>query len=97
MTTTTRFSVLVTNSRNGGQHELTIDAVSVEQVIRLLGLTRPHYIIKRIAATCNARDFYPQGDGAYQQARKERDEAFRKLKEVQDLAEAWIARASGDI
>ncbi len=48
------------------------------------------------AATCNARDFYPQGDGAWQQARKERDEAFRKLKEVQDLAEAWMARASGD-
>ena len=50
MTTATRFSVLVTNSRNGGQHELTIDAVSVEQVIRLVGLTRPHYIIKRIDA-----------------------------------------------
>lgn len=48
-------------------------------------------------ATCNARDFYPQGNGAYQQARKERDDAFLKLKEVRDLAEAWMARASGDI
>jgi hypothetical protein len=48
-------------------------------------------------ATCNARDFYPQGNGAYQQARKERDDAFLKLKEVQNLAEAWMVRASGDI
>jgi len=48
-------------------------------------------------ATCNARDFYPQGDGAYQQAHRERAEALQKLKEVQDLAEAWMARASGNI
>lgn len=49
------------------------------------------------AATCNARDFYPQGPGAYQQARRERDDAFLKLKEVQNLAETWMARALGDI
>jgi hypothetical protein len=49
------------------------------------------------AATCNARDFYPQGDGAWEQARKERTEAFLKLREVQDMAEAWMARASGNI
>lgn len=52
------------------------------------------------AATCNARDFYVQGNNwqdAYQQAIKERAEALQKLKEVQDLAEAWMARASGDI
>lgn len=34
------------------------------------------------AATCNGRDFYPQGVGAYDQARHERDEAFRKLDQV---------------
>ena len=49
------------------------------------------------AATCNARDFYPQGPGACQQARRERDDAFLKLKEVQNLAETWMARALGDI
>ncbi len=48
-------------------------------------------------ATCNARDFYPQGDDAYKQARKERDEVLMKLKEVQDYAEDWMARALGDI
>jgi hypothetical protein len=46
------------------------------------------------AATCNARDFYPQGDAAWQQARDERAEMFRKLAEVQAYAEAWMARAS---
>jgi hypothetical protein len=45
------------------------------------------------AATCNARDFYPQGDAAWQQARDERAEMFRKLAEVQAYAEAWMARA----
>jgi hypothetical protein len=46
------------------------------------------------AATCNARDFYPQGDAAWQQARDERAEMFRKLAEVQAYAEAWMAQAS---
>jgi flagellar biosynthesis chaperone FliJ len=47
------------------------------------------------SATCNARDFYPQGDAAWQQARQEREEAFRKLKDLQSYAEAWFNRASG--
>jgi hypothetical protein len=34
------------------------------------------------AATCNGRDFYPQGASAYDQARHERDVAFQKLDEV---------------
>ena len=34
------------------------------------------------AATCNSRDFYPQGAAAWDQARHERDTAFRKLDEV---------------
>ena len=46
------------------------------------------------AATCNARDFYPQGGDAWQQARNERAEMFRKLAEVQAYAEAWMAQAS---
>jgi hypothetical protein len=45
-------------------------------------------------ATCNARDFYPQGDAAWQRAREERAEMFRKLAEVQAYAEAWMERAS---
>jgi sucrose-6-phosphate hydrolase SacC (GH32 family) len=53
------------------------------------------------AATCNARDFYPQGAAAltgwpsnWVQARAERAEMFRKLAEVQAYAEAWMERAS---
>lgn len=48
-------------------------------------------------ATCNGRDFYPQSDAAWQQARNERAEMFRKLAEVQAYAEAWMARASDHI
>ena len=48
-------------------------------------------------ATCNARDFYPQGPSAYEQARKEREEAFSKLAELQRYAEAWIERASAHL
>jgi hypothetical protein len=33
--------------------------------------------------TCNGRDFYPQGPGAYDQARAERTEALNKLCEAQ--------------
>jgi hypothetical protein len=44
-------------------------------------------------ATCNARDFYPQGPGAYEHARKEREEAFRRLGEVQAYAQAWMEAA----
>jgi reverse gyrase len=46
------------------------------------------------AATCNARDFYPQCTDAWIQARDERAEMFRKLAEVQAYAEAWMAQAS---
>jgi hypothetical protein len=49
------------------------------------------------AATCNARDFYPQGDAAWQQARDERTEMLLKLAEVQAYAEAWMAWASDHI
>ena len=46
------------------------------------------------AATCNARDFYPQEPGAWQRARAERDEAFRLLQLVSDYAEQWEAHAA---
>jgi hypothetical protein len=45
-------------------------------------------------ATCNARDFYPQEPTAWDRARQEREEAFRKLKELQRYASAWMERAS---
>jgi len=47
------------------------------------------------AATCNARDFYPQEPGAYARAMSQRFEAFRKLREVQAYAQAWM-EAAGD-
>jgi hypothetical protein len=49
------------------------------------------------AATCNARDFYSQGDAAWQQARDDRAAAFRKLAEVQAYAQAWMEQASGSV
>ena len=57
-------------------------------------LTRHDTAAALSAATCNARDFYPQGAAAWQQARDERAEMFRKLAEVQAYAEAWMERAS---
>jgi nitrate reductase alpha subunit len=47
------------------------------------------------AATCNLRDFYPQEPGSYARAMSQRFEAFRKLKEVQAYALAWM-EAAGD-
>ena len=45
------------------------------------------------AATCNARDFYPQEPGAWERARAERAEAFRLLQQVSDYAEQWELHA----
>ena len=42
-----------------------------------------------LAATCNGRDFYPQGRDAYYAARFERDGMLAKLREVMDYANAW--------
>lgn len=42
-------------------------------------------------ATCNARDFYPQGDEAWKDARFERSEALAKFDDVIDYVEAWLA------
>ena len=41
-------------------------------------------------ATLNARDFYPQGAGAYSQARSERNAAFRKLCEAHAYVEEML-------
>jgi hypothetical protein len=46
------------------------------------------------AATCNARDFYPQEFGAWQRARDERAEAFRLLQLVSNYAERWELHAA---
>ena len=46
------------------------------------------------AATCNARDFYPQEPGAWQRARAERVEAFRLLQLVSNYAERWELHAA---
>jgi hypothetical protein len=47
-----------------------------------------------LAATCNGRDFYPQGPDAYYAARFERDGMLAKLREIMDYANAWHDRAS---
>ena len=51
-----------------------------------------------LAATCNGRDFYPQGypqgRDAYYSARFERSEMLAKLREVMDYANAWRDHAS---
>jgi len=44
-------------------------------------------------ATCNQRDFYPQEPGAWQQARNEREQAFKLLQQVSDYAEQWEMHA----
>lgn len=46
------------------------------------------------SATCNPRDFYPQGENAWPQARAERDQAFELLKQLQDYAEVWVEAAA---
>lgn len=41
------FSILCTNSRNGGQHELLIEAVNAAEAEKHVLLTRPHFIVKK--------------------------------------------------
>ena len=51
MTTATEhasFSVLVTNSRNGGQHEILVPGQVEDDVYTWMTANRPHYIVKRI-------------------------------------------------
>ena len=44
------FSILCTNTRNGGQHELVIEAANQADAIAKVAVIRPHYIVKRIDA-----------------------------------------------
>ena len=48
--TMTNFSILCTNTRNGGQHELVIEAANKSEAIAKVAVIRPHYIVKRIDA-----------------------------------------------
>jgi hypothetical protein len=45
-------------------------------------------------ATCNARDFYPQGDAAWSAARAEREAALTKLREVHSYLMDWAVHAA---
>jgi hypothetical protein len=42
-------------------------------------------------ATCNARDFYPQGDNAWSDARYERAEVMAKISDIEDYLQAWLS------
>lgn len=46
--------------------------------------------------TCNARDFYPQGDGIWQDARFERAEALSNLDDVISFVEAWVEHTNNN-
>jgi hypothetical protein len=45
------------------------------------------------AATCNVRDFYPQGSDAWRQACDERTEVFQMLQRVCEYAAQWEMHA----
>ena len=84
-------ATLPTIHRNGtGAQSLADEYLAVVRALRLAGEALDN-------ATCNARDFYPQGDEAWSVARKERDEAFRKLREVKQYADAWLEHACDHI
>ena len=46
-----------------------------------------------VAATCNARGFYPQDPEAWHRARSQRAAMFRLLQQVWDYAAAWELHA----
>jgi hypothetical protein len=68
-TTTTMTTTLPTIHLNGtGAQNLEEEYRAVRRAVSAAGDALQ-------AATCNARDFYPQDPGAWQRARAERDEA----------------------
>jgi len=46
-----------------------------------------------VAATCNGRDFYPQEPGAFEAARREREQMQGHLAQVRQYAERWELHA----
>jgi len=44
--------------------------------------------------TCNQRDFYPQGDEAWHDAKFERAEILAKISDIEDYLTAWTAHAN---
>jgi hypothetical protein len=72
-------------------------AQSLADEYRAVYLATIHACDALAAATCNARDFYPQGDASWEEAQDERAEMFRKLGEVQLYAAAWMNRASDQV
>jgi hypothetical protein len=75
------------HSNGTGAQSLADEYLAVVRALRLAGEALDN-------ATCNARDFYPQGHEAWTVARKERDETFRKLREVKQYADAWLEHIS---
>jgi hypothetical protein len=65
-----------------GAAELEAQYRAVRHVISMAIRTLGH-------ATCNARDFYPQGPGAYEKAVNERQQAFEHLSAAAEYVEAW--------
>jgi hypothetical protein len=45
--------------------------------------------------TCHPRDFYPQGDKAWTQARAERDEVLSKMNHIHNYLIDWHSHVSG--
>lgn len=43
-----------------------------------------------VHTTCNGRDFYPQGETALEDAKKERLAAFQHLEAVEDYLTDWV-------
>jgi hypothetical protein len=64
-------------------------AADLEAQYRAVRLTIGDAIRLLEHATCNARDFYPQGPGAYEKAVKERGQAFEHLSAAAEYVEAW--------
>lgn len=80
-------TTLPTIHLNGtGPQTLRDDYHSVYQAVR-------EVVVALEKAEFNPRDFYPQGDDAWAQARKERGEVFQKLREVQEYAMSWYIHA----
>ena len=64
-------------------------AKGLEAEYRAVRLAIDDAVLMLEKATCNARDFYPQGPGAYEKARAERDRAFANLQQVTEYVLAW--------